>query len=368
MTAVDVDSDLDRSAIVGGDNTVNRADINAFAVAVKNMFNAIFNGTQEWAELTVDPSAPPAGTIIPFFKAGRMNLRTSSAVVPVASASPSIVEGRLSFNTTLSVPDSDASASGAATLYLHQHKGNQIAVWNGTAWVYVTIPDAGVSIALPATTNTNYDVFVQDNGSGVASLVLLAWTNNTTRATALTKQNGVYVRTGTLTQRYMGTVRTAGVAGQSEDTQARRFLWNYYHRVLRKMKVIDTTDSWAYTTATWRPLNNDTTNRLEYVTGVMEDMVKAKVIATVQIASSATVAGVGIDLDGTTANEADVSAHVGLNVTTNAKAPSLAERHDFSVPGYHFMQAMEIGGAGSTFYGDNTAANFFTGIVGEIWC
>ena len=47
----------------------------------------------------------------------------------------------------------------------------------------------------------------------------------TTRATALVYQDGILVRTGATTRRYLGTVRTDG-STQFEDTATQRFVWN----------------------------------------------------------------------------------------------------------------------------------------------
>jgi hypothetical protein len=65
------------------------------------------------------------------------------------------------------------------------------------------------------TPNTNYDVLGYNN-SGTLALDLVAWTNGTTRATALARQDGVLVKSGATTRRYLGTLRTTGTTGQTE--------------------------------------------------------------------------------------------------------------------------------------------------------
>jgi hypothetical protein len=54
--------------------------------------------------------------------------------------------------------------------------------------------------------NVVYDVFLYDSG-GTPTLEILAWTGNTTRATALTTQDGVLVKSGDASRRSLGTVR-----------------------------------------------------------------------------------------------------------------------------------------------------------------
>ncbi len=56
-------------------------------------------------------------------------------------------------------------------------------------------------------------VVAEIDSSGTPTLEALVWTNDTTRATALVRQDGVWSKTGALTRRYLGTVR---VDGESE--------------------------------------------------------------------------------------------------------------------------------------------------------
>ena len=91
------------------------------------------------------------------------------------------------------------------------------------------------------------------------------------RATALVSQNGVYVKNGATARRYVGTICITTSTGQCEDSGARRFVWNFYNQVIRPLYAIDTTDSWTYTTAAWRPANNNVTpgvGRADFVVGL----------------------------------------------------------------------------------------------------
>jgi len=199
---------------------------------------------------------------------------TDSAAVQNVNAL-NMVEGRLTLTTGVPVTTSDVTA--AETLYFTPYKGNCIALFDGTSWYRRTF--AEISIDVPDATNC-YDVFAYDN-SGTVTLELTAWTNPTTRATALTLQDGVLVKTGALTRRYLGTFycTTAG-NGQIADSFANRFLWNYYNRVARPMGFSNITN-WAYTTATIRQANNSTAYQLNFVVGVVEDSVRARAMTNV---------------------------------------------------------------------------------------
>lgn len=203
---------------------------------------------------------------------------------------------RLTLTSATPVTTSDVTA--ATTLYLTPYKGNSISLYNGASWD--TLTSSQMSIAVPATASQMYDVFVYNN-AGVATLELTAWTNDTTRATALTYQDGVLVKTGALTRRYVGSFRTTNVSGQTEDSKGNRYVWNYYNRVLRTMDRRETTVSWTYTLATWRQANANTANQLNFIIGVSEDEVKAMVTESGQNTNTGVNIVNAIGLDSTTA-------------------------------------------------------------------
>ena len=143
---------------------------------------------------------------------------------------PGLCEGRLTLLTGVPVTLADQAAK--TTIYFTPFKGNRISLYDGTGWVTHVFTQK--SLTVPATTSTPFDIFAYSD-SGTVTLEALNWTNDTTRATALTTQDGVLVKTGVTTRRYLGTGRTTAVEGQIEDSVALRFLWNYYNRVERRL-------------------------------------------------------------------------------------------------------------------------------------
>ena len=67
----------------------------------------------------------------------------------------------------------------------------------------------------------------------------LVWTNDTTRATAIDLQDGIPVKHGDSTRRYLGTYYTTAT-GQTEDSVAKRMVWNQNNRTRRQMRRADT--------------------------------------------------------------------------------------------------------------------------------
>ncbi len=272
-------------------------------------------------------------------------------------------QGRLTLTTVTPVTTADVTA--ATTLYFTPFRGNVIALYDGSsAWSLIEFSE--ISIAIPATTSQMYDVWVY-NSSGTATLELLAWTNDTTRATALTTQDGVYVKTGATTRRYVGSVRTTTVSGQTEDSESKRYVWNYYNRCCRHMKKVDTTDTWTYSTASFRQANAAATNQLDFVIGVSEDAVNAVVYANA-VSSTASIRAVasGIGLDSTTVNTADLW-DTGL-VSNGLRGYAKAFYNRPIAVGRHTLVWLEQGaGADTQTWSGDQGAVTQMGITGMIW-
>ena len=191
-----------------------------------------------------------------------------SRSIGLVSSDPGVFEGRLTTNSA----DPLGSSFPWTTVYLLPFRGERISLFNGTTWDSYALGSAGASIAVPATTNTNYDVFVYLN-AGVLTLETAVWAGDNTRVSQLQLQNGVLVKNGSPTHRYVGTFRTGSTSGRTQDDQIKRYVWNYYNRVRKDMIALENAVSWSYTTNTWRQVNNNAANQVDFVIGVSEDFV-----------------------------------------------------------------------------------------------
>lgn len=270
--------------------------------------------------------------------------------------------GRLTLTTGVPVPT--AAETAATTIYWAPYLGNEIALYSGTAWI--TFAQAQLSIAVPATTNTAYDIFV-DYNAGTPALSLTAWTNVTTRATALTTQDGVLVLTGTTTKRYVGSFRTTAVSGQTESSLTKRYLWNYYNRIDLELQVTDANASWNYTTATIRQAdfaNVGTANQVEVMIGVQEVDLDLELIAAASNSGGVSFAG-GIGEDSTTTFARAGFAGAADKVSYSArlvKKPAIGS-HTYS------WNEWSAASSTTTFYGtsgDSTPAGVASGLFGRI--
>lgn len=280
-----------------------------------------------------------------------------------STVTPSTFEARPTLTTAVPVTTSDVTA--ATTIYLTPYRGNEIALYNGATWQLHTL--AEISIAVPATTNTMYDIFVYDSGG--LTLEAVAWTNDTTRATALTTQNGVLVKNGATGRRYVGSFRTTGVSGQTEDSFAKRFLWSYYNRVERPMRVLEATNTWTWTTATYQQANASAANQLAFIIGVSEDAVEAVVQAMASNTSANVSLQVAIGLDATNAFATGCTPGVVPTAATSVLFGLVSNYKGFPGIGYHYLAWIERSQATgtTTWYGDNNSPTVIqSGIHGII--
>jgi hypothetical protein len=268
-----------------------------------------------------------------------------------------VVNGRLTTESTVPVSTSDRTAQ--STIYFALYGGNQIGLYNGAGWTLQTFSQ--LSLALSSlTSGKNYDVFV-DYNSGTPQLVLsAAWASDTARTDAVALQDGVTVKSGTPAYRLVGTIRTTSTTA-TEDSAAKRFVWNAYNQVRRPMRVLEATNSWAYNSATIRQANGSTANQLDFVVGDAAAHVESTLIA---LMTGAAAANVGIGLDTTTVFT--VGGVFGQMTSSNGSSFNAAWS-GYPGLGRHFLSWNEVTSGADTFYGDNGTAYQQSGIIGWLW-
>jgi len=268
---------------------------------------------------------------------------------------------------TTATPILTASVTGGTTIYWTPCTHNIIGLYNGTKWIPRTFNELSI-ILNTLSASTAYDCFAYDN-SGTVALETVAWTNSTTRATALAYQDGVLCKSGALTRRYLfsfildgskqcsvtfGTAAANGGAAQID-------LWNYYNRVSCSTVVADTTDSWTYTTNTWRSSNNSNTNRVTLFIGVQQDAVSVTALGHAGNSGSAALRWVGVGIDSTSSP----SGLAGVIPSIANRSSATASWGGYIGIGSHYLQWLEKSSASgtTTWYGDSTSDGLQTGIT-----
>jgi hypothetical protein len=193
--------------------------------------------------------------------------------------------GRLTL--TSGTPVMTVTTLAQTAIYYAPYKSGWVPIYDGSSMrLYCFLSSAlcqtstdtvGLTLTLGSNwaINSAFDVFVTLNG-GVATLCTVAWTNVTTRATALIPLNGIYTNSGTVTCRnsnsgtlsvatsqgtYLGSFYTNASLGtvdfglgaaSSGGTPGSIGFCNFYNRRTVPVVVTDSGTTYTYTTATTR--------------------------------------------------------------------------------------------------------------------
>lgn len=174
------------------------------------------------------------------------------------------------------------------------------------------------------------------------------------------------VKSSSLDRRYVGSFRTTAVAGQSEDSNVKRYVYNYNNRVSRYMMQTDGSAGWTYTTATFRQADGNTANQVEAVIGFIEDEVTIQVCSTVNNSNAlgAVTVAVGIGINSTSANSGFGGTAVTANGTEYAQVTSLF--NNLPQLGLNVFVWLEYSSATATTTWLGTSAPFLSGISGVV--
>ncbi len=241
--------------------------------------------------------------------------------------------GRLTLTSGTPIPIGDQLAK--TTVYYTPYLHSIIGIYESTDDIWKTFQFAEISIAVPATTTTPFDIFIYDN-AGTLTLQVVDWTDDDNRATALVEQDGALVKSGDTEKRYLGTGRTTGVSGQCEDSFAKRFVWNYYNRTSRTLSK-GVSASHTYSTATFRPWNNDTANRIELIVGVAEQFMNLHIAGDIDPSADGVIGILAYGQNTTSASSSNTRVENGNAQIIHAGVSNLAAFAE----GHSFFQMLE---------------------------
>lgn len=236
---------------------------------------------------------------------------------------------------TSNTPVTTGDVTNATTVYITPVVGQHpfVSLWYSSAWQ--TLEFTQKSVSLSGLASNCYDVFLEiSGGSIVASLI--AWTNTTTRATALITQDGILMATST-NKVYVGTIYLHAT-GQCDDADARRGVWSFYNRKIRRLaKTYNKSGSASYTTASWRQYEANSGAQVQHVYGYQEDFAYASIGGDAQGGSGYLALG----LNSTTGQAPAVRSSATLNsgATDQVYLPNL---------GLNTLYMTEFGATGFT--------------------
>lgn len=260
--------------------------------------------------------------------------------------------------TPISITSTSHGLSTNQTVYISGVGGNTAA--NSATGVPFRVTNTGANTF---TLQTLAGANVAGSGSYTSGGTWFRADQSTARATALTRQNGVLVKSGDATRRYMGSFVTTSAA-TTEDAVARRFLWSLDNQVTKPLRKIETTSSWTYSLATERATNNNLGNRVEVVQGFAQSALFLMVRGKHQTDTLGDMfARIGEDSVTTAASEL-LGGTIPLSVASvyNAQVALLSK---MPTAGYHYYQWLErTSGSGTqTHFGQSES-----GLAGNWQC
>ena len=298
-----------------------------------------------------------------------------------SGGSNSIQDFRLTLASNTPVMTSQVLA--ATTLYLTPYVGNKIALYNGSSsWNIITSSQVSLSLS-GFTADTNYDIFAYNN-SGTVTLEALAWSNSgagtSTRTTALEYQDGVLVKSGATTRRYIGTIRTTGTTGQCQfsfggqsatATEAKLFVFNYYNQVdVAAFVAIGDGSNSAYTYSQgspsvylFRAAGGNNSYRVSFICGMPENDVSARYDGVYgAITSGSGSAGIAIGHN-TTSSCKSSSFFIGA---ANSYVSLGCSAEILPSAGFNYVSALDVasGGIVATYY---YSGYFSNGGEARVW-
>lgn len=315
---------------------------------------------------------------------------------PTASAPGINVQGRLTLTAATAAPENDVV--GATSIFYVPSIGTYLPVYDGAAYNPKTI-GAGLTLPLNANSghagyhaaNTNFDLYVIDDGGTLRLVTGPGWTagavagSNVARGTGagsteleeftgyLVNKNSMTARFGTLSgdtvvvparrATYVGSFR-ATANGQATDSKASRLLFNAFNRLQRVIKVVDPAVSWTYNTGTYRQANGNANMKAQVLLGLRGIAVEVEYLIVVGNATAGSYAIIAIGLDSTTT--ASVDCFGGTGFLGTPLRDHATKYKGYPGLGLHELIPLESSGAvgTTTFY--SAGNNYNVGLYGSV--
>jgi hypothetical protein len=137
---------------------------------------------------------------------------------------PSTTDGRLSVASGVPVSPTNFPTLNnlSQTLYYTPYKGNHVSLYTGGVWKDYQTDEISISAKIMVPTSVN-DIFLQDDGAGRVRMTFVKWTNETTRAVPLDRQDGTPVLSTDHSQKFVGTIFVQPINPGSTDPNLNYF-------------------------------------------------------------------------------------------------------------------------------------------------
>jgi hypothetical protein len=306
---------------------------------------------------------------------GRLSSLTGAFYTSLANANANTSKVDLTASVTQQIIPSGITQT---SIIFTPYKGDKLSLFDGVS-TWTTISFIETSLALGTlTSGLPYDVFAFNN-SGTMALELLAWSSATVRATAIVKQNGVWVKSGATTRRLLGSIYTDSTLTTIDDAGgiasavgAQRYVSNLENRVSAPVYVW-MSGSWNYSSATVEQANATAGAKVSLMDTIGDAKIDLSLLVRLNNTIIANGGSAGFGTDSVTVFD-NFHGSVCNPVSNAANNPATGSaNYRNRLLGKHDINWLENGtGSGvSTWWGQNalTAGNAIQdGIVGDFLC
>ena len=294
------------------------------------------------------------------------------------AADNGIMNGRLTL-----VSGSPTTDGLSSTLYYTPYNGNRISLYDTANGVWKIHTFTEISISLAGLIGGNvYDIFIYDN-NGTKILESTAWTTSTNRDLGPTYswttggnnylQDGVYVKTGSLNKRYIGTIYMF-TTGSANNNIINRHVWNMYNRIDVSMNpTVSGIVNWTYASSTWRVLGGAAGPAglpVDVVIGQSEDIIDITIGSLMGVPAANCYALLGLTVDGTMQMDGGTRSNtVGQN-QLYANYKFKPTDYTSGLIGRHYFEVYEARAGTGTYNGFGGTGNgsYFGGIFAKWRC
>lgn len=272
-----------------------------------------------------------------------------------------VIEGRLSLVDGEAYPTSDVT--GAGTVYLVPAGGGRVRVYDGMKWRLREFEQLELSVEGSA--GDVFDVYLNDAAD---TLSAVQWTDSTTRDEAISEIDGIWVMDSDPTQLLLGSYVLSGT-DVTESSKTFRGLCNIYNQAELELLATDSTDVWSNSGGSWGAANGASTNKVSVLRSLNTKPVVLDVSCSF-VSNVANNAVVGVGVDTTTVNSADITAMAVLLGAGYSMAH--ASYRGYESAGYHDYHWIERCGVAAQpvfFFGDggHIASYAQYGLRGKTW-
>lgn len=262
--------------------------------------------------------------------------------------------------------------SGATSIHYEQWIDDQIVMYDGTRWNPMTVKTSTMTFS-GALSGVPYAVFGVYSGGGFY-LDKNVFSGNSVVTHLTTRQDGVLVKSGDATWRYLG-VFAPSASGRTESTDKKRLVVNYYNQVPLSLLTCpgytndDVSDTYTMSSTTYVELNGGTGARVHYLIPYDGMPVQMFSLHTIQPAASGAVYRGGITID--SAVSPIMSVNGGVRMNTMVTSVECAMDQSINA-GFHYSSIVGLRSLGnitvfSNFDRNGASADpFATYMTGEV--